>query len=210
MHYQRWHKGGDPGEAETRWPNRAPLCTEADCERCHYAMGLCEAHYNAANRGRILESKRRNYARHGDIARASSNAWYHANRDRVAERWAAYYAANRERLRDNHRRWRREHPELHRQQEAIRRAAKRGAHGSVYIPPTLLAAKVAFWGDRCWVCRGPWSEYDHVKPLAKGGVHIAANIRPICQDCNRSKKDRWPFTDWLIKRTSTAPPIVVQ
>lgn len=50
-----------------------------------------------------------------------------------------------------------------------------------------LAAKVAYWGDRCWMCHEPWNSLDHVKPLAAGGPHCLANLRPACMRCNRRK-----------------------
>lgn len=45
----------------------------------------------------------------------------------------------------------------------------------------------------CWMCGGPKEQVDHVKPLAKGGMHVLSNLRPACGSCNRSKKDKWPF-----------------
>jgi 5-methylcytosine-specific restriction endonuclease McrA len=56
-----------------------------------------------------------------------------------------------------------------------------------------IEARMAYWGNKCWVCGGPEEERDHVKPLGKGGLHLPANLRPICGRCNRSKSDRWPF-----------------
>lgn len=45
----------------------------------------------------------------------------------------------------------------------------------------------------CWVCGGTPTEVDHVKPLAAGGLHGLANMRPICGPCNRRKSAKWPF-----------------
>lgn len=57
-----------------------------------------------------------------------------------------------------------------------------------------IEARFAYFGHRCWVCGSTDDlERDHVKPLSKGGLHVPANIRPICKFHNRSKKDRWPF-----------------
>ena len=56
-----------------------------------------------------------------------------------------------------------------------------------------LAAKLSYWGNRCWLCRGPATQVDHVKPLAKGGPHCLANLRPICGSCNSRKQDTWPW-----------------
>lgn len=58
-----------------------------------------------------------------------------------------------------------------------------------------LRARFAYFGDRCWVCRVPLTSEnrtkDHVKPLAAGGLHVHANLRPACRSCNSAKGDRW-------------------
>ena len=36
-------------------------------------------------------------------------------------------------------------------------------------------------------------EIDHFFPIAKGGQDLPWNLLPICKDCNRKKKDRFPF-----------------
>jgi len=56
-----------------------------------------------------------------------------------------------------------------------------------------LQSKVAYWGNRCWICLGGWDAMDHVKPLAKGGPNILSNMRPICTPCNSRKRDKWPY-----------------
>ena len=43
------------------------------------------------------------------------------------------------------------------------------------------------FGNKCWICGGPFQEIDHVIPLAKGGLHTLSNLRPSCTYCNRSK-----------------------
>lgn len=45
---------------------------------------------------------------------------------------------------------------------------------------------------RCWICGlGAPDSWDHVKPLAKGGAHMLANLRPACKRCNSSKGAKW-------------------
>lgn len=56
-----------------------------------------------------------------------------------------------------------------------------------------LAARIAYYGWRCWMCRAPWTCIDHVKPLAAGGSNWPANLRPACRSCNARKQHRWPF-----------------
>lgn len=38
----------------------------------------------------------------------------------------------------------------------------------------------------------PWSGTTS-KPLAKGGLHCLANLRPACRACNAQKNARWPL-----------------
>lgn len=93
--------------------------------------------------------------------------------------------------------WRRAHPENAAERTRRRYARKKGATIG-RVTPDLITAKFAYWGNRCWMCGGPAVEPDHVKPLAKGGPHMLANLRPSCVPCNRSKRDRWPYplTRW--------------
>lgn len=56
--------------------------------------------------------------------------------------------------------------------------------------PEAIAARIAFYGDRCWVCRAPAEQIDHVIPLSRGGSNWPANLRPICAACNQHKGAR--------------------
>lgn len=126
--------------------------------------------YRDRNRERIRERDRR--FKREEAAR---------DPERVRLRRAAWEEANPERVRAN---WVRNGP--------VKRARKAAATISP-ISPNALAQKMAYWGNRCWLCGGPHEATDHVKPLAKGGLHCLANLRPICGPCNSRKRDRWPF-----------------
>jgi len=81
-------------------------------------------------------------------------------------------------------------PEPKRQYAGRRRAAKRGS-AVRKITKANLASRMAYFGNRCWMCRGPFEAIDHVKPIAKGGPHILANLRPACNRCNSAKSAEW-------------------
>lgn len=85
-----------------------------------------------------------------------------------------------------------------------RKAVKRGV---LTIPFTIeqFAARMAFWGNRCWLCQGPFEAADHVIPLALGGPHCLSNLRPICTSCNSSKGAR-PWRAFLGRPVSPPPP----
>lgn len=57
-------------------------------------------------------------------------------------------------------------------------------------------------GDACFYCRGPWTEVEHVIPLARGGSNWPINLRPICASCNATKGARRPgeFDQWLVTK----------
>jgi 5-methylcytosine-specific restriction endonuclease McrA len=59
-----------------------------------------------------------------------------------------------------------------------------------------VAARVAYYGWRCYLCGRKYEALDHVIPLSKGGSNWPANLRPICKRCNSSKKDR-TLTEFL-------------
>ncbi|WP_399552357.1 HNH endonuclease [uncultured Microbacterium sp.] len=69
--------------------------------------------------------------------------------------------------------------------ERLKRAA------GVKIGLAELNERFAYWGFACWMCGSPWEHIDHVKPIAKGGPHLLANLRPACAACNMKKGSAW-------------------
>lgn len=170
------------------------------------------AKWREENLERDRENARRYAAEHREEARertaqwrrdnpereqANKKAYYRNNAEKVKEATAAYREEHEEELAEARRRRRVEFPDLmkaiDRENHAKRKARKAGAATHPFTE-TQLAEKVAFWGNRCWVCGGEWNAMDHVKPLAKGGAHMLCNLRPICTSCNSAKCDKWPFT----------------
>lgn len=49
------------------------------------------------------------------------------------------------------------------------------------------------------------AEVDHVRPLARGGLHEWSNLAPSCALCNRLKADR-NVTEWLLEPQVKASP----
>jgi 5-methylcytosine-specific restriction endonuclease McrA len=137
------------------------------------------------------EWRRRNPEKARAISGEAVKRWREKNgdRDRAARR--AYYHANPERQRAASERWFAKNPEKRTEYMARRRARLASAVG--HATAEQIAARVAFYGNRCWVCDGPNEAIDHVKPLHVGGSNWPANLRPICHACNASKGHQWPF-----------------
>jgi len=87
-----------------------------------------------------------------------------------------------------------------------RRAAEKLAPGHATLQQ--VAARMEIYGWRCWICGAPFSEVDHVKPIAKGGSNWPSNLRPICLPCNRHKSAAWSGAadshalSWNVRRTT--------
>lgn len=90
------------------------------------------------------------------------------------------------------RRYRQQNPGANAERLA-RRKAQKLATQVVPVTQALLAAKWRYWAGRCWICGTEATQWDHVKPLARGGSHILANLRPACAPCNNRKRARWPL-----------------
>lgn len=164
------------------------------CRECKRASDRAS---HAKNRPKRNAAMRKHYAENSKAYKARATAAYQADPQIFKQRAKAWAGANPNRRREirlaSERRMYALDPERKREIWRRRHAAiKRGV--AVYQFTTAeVAAKVAYWGGLCWVCRAPYEAIDHVKPLAKGGPHMVANLRPICTGCNTRKRDRWPL-----------------
>lgn len=173
--------------------NRSPGGYRTACKICHTAAVL-----------RRQREKAESYAAYQAAYRA-------ANRERARATTASYRAQNPQRVRLSQEQYRADpenqriarerakafrlaNPERRSEYERRRRAVKKSSRSVGFITPQMLASKIAYWAERCWICLAPWEQIDHVKPLSKGGLHVLANLRPICADCNNRKSNRWPFS----------------
>lgn len=181
------------------------------CSRCHKGAPEVEfgpSSYNrnglkSACRVCLAEDGRARYVKRREWILESNRRWAEANPDKVHGYKRAWDAKNPERGRRDHARdparanarkarWAAANPDNTAERARRRRALKLAA---TVVPITVadIAAKVAYWGGLCWMCGGPYTEIDHVKPLSRGGAHMLANLRPACRACNLRKRDAWPY-----------------
>lgn len=119
---------------------------------------------------------------------ASQSIRYAANPEKAKAYAYAWQLANRERVLANVSRYQRDNPDKRVIINHRRRARMRGGP---QMTSTTLAARMAYFGNRCWMCRGPFEVIDHVKPISRGGPNILANLRPACKSCNGRKWANW-------------------
>jgi hypothetical protein len=174
-HYSRWWRWGDPTITKQLGPTRKSpgeyptVCTIPDCGGKHRAHGYCGKHYLTFWRyGDAQYSTRTLPGQHPDTCEI----------DACERKWFC-------------RGFCRSHYE-----SFIGGATRRARIKQTAIPFTAeqLNQKLSMYGGKCWMCRvQPYEAWDHVKPLAKGGAHILANLRPACKTCNSRKIDKWPL-----------------
>jgi 5-methylcytosine-specific restriction endonuclease McrA len=175
----------------------------------------CDASERAANVVYERERVSRWREENPDRQRAAGRRQYWANPERVRQRKREWQAANaalvNQRRRASHdstknrariRAWRERNPdadrlywEAHRAEAVERTRAYRARKRSTLTIPftaSQLRQRLSMFPG-CWMCGGAWTEVDHVKPLAKGGAHCLANLRPACRSCNAAKGDTWPY-----------------
>ncbi len=143
--------------------------------------------------------KSRKHYRNNKGYYAAKNAEHRRNnpqmwREKSRRGWDAWAARNPGAVRDSKRRWAAANLDVQRENTRRRRARQREL---TVVPFTIaqLDARLGMWAG-CWVCGGPKEAVDHVKPLARGGAHALANLRPICKPCNSSKSARWEGVAW--------------
>jgi 5-methylcytosine-specific restriction endonuclease McrA len=172
---------GTAFEYVRRNPSHKPrmLCSD-ECKRAK--INEAKARYRAANLKKHAATNSAWNKAHRTEANAATDRWRERNRERFLQQQRSY----------NQRR--QTPPEATAEYQRRRRAAKKSSMIG-RITPDLLAAKCAYWGNRCWSCGSTDRvELDHVKPLSKGGAHCLANIRPVCRSCNAMKNARWPVS----------------
>lgn len=147
----------------------AGICTK--CDRPAKGKGLCSRHYNAAY-----------YQANAERLRAVAREWSRKNPERLKANNAARDPA---RLRVASRDYYQRNRLACIARFANDRAARLGIPG--VLTAESLAARIAYFNGRCWVCGGDGNTIDHVKPLGKRGPNIPANIRPACGSCNSAK-----------------------
>jgi 5-methylcytosine-specific restriction endonuclease McrA len=74
--------------------------------------------------------------------------------------------------------------------ENLRKGVKnRGGKAITYCTPERIQARWDMWGSMCYVCGDTATSTDHVIPVSRGGLHVPANLRPICGSCNSTKRN---------------------
>jgi Restriction endonuclease len=155
------------------------------------------------NKDKLRARMRAYYLAHQEKLKARTNARYYANKPEIAAKKKAYMKAyaplHRAQARAYLKQWRKANPEKDRAY-VLRSNAKRQARcATSNFNGELLLQKLAYYGAQCLYCgRKSWLQWDHVKPLSKGGANLLCNLVPACAPCNMKKRNIWlGVQEWL-------------
>jgi 5-methylcytosine-specific restriction endonuclease McrA len=176
-HYQRWRQL-DPSR---------PECSKEGCNAKLYAKALCRKHYSAIQLA--------GYWQRPDVVerhRAADRRWYEENREHVAAYSRSWRKANASLTAEHRRSWRRDNPERNRELGRQANSVRKARMLAVQTEPVDYAAILAEHGMFCHICSLVIVDesdlhFDHVIPLALGGPHSQANIKPAHALCNLRK-----------------------
>ncbi len=161
------------------------------CRSCKRESTRLSAAKHAVRRRAEARAK---YAADPERKKANRKRRYYEDPARAVREAAAWNAANPDKRRATAKKWRDANLQGLVRESVRRRYATRKGAPSIKFSPAQLGQRADYYGRVCWVCRvAEMSEWDHVKPLTKGGWHCLANLRPICRTCNARKRNKWPF-----------------
>ena len=148
--------------------------------------------WREANPGYFTEWAHKNPERSREI----KQRYVEKHSDRIAERRRELYAENRETVLAQTAEWQRNNVFAALEIKRRYRVSKYGVPVD-RIEADRIESRMAYFGNKCWICGGPFEHIDHVKPLSAGGAHMLSNLRPACRSCNLRKAAKWPLGDWL-------------
>lgn len=171
--------------------NRRAASLDGYQPRCRACERASKRAYYLRERPVILAKMRATNAADPSKNRQKVRDWTAQNKQRARQRERAWRDANRDLARKWSRDFARRHADRVRANTTMQRAKRRAAPRVPFTADQLALRLSMFAG--CWICGGPKTTIDHVKPLAKGGTHMLGNLRPACGPCNSSKQDTWPY-----------------
>ncbi len=136
----------------------------------------------------------------GESYKAYQKRYQQENKETLAVQQHQNYLAHREERCENHKQFRKAHPEIvtgiDRAHKHKRKAQKRAAGG--HYTPQQLREQMQRQKSKCYYCKAKLETWhvDHIVPLAKGGTNDISNIVLACPSCNLNKHARllneWP------------------
>ncbi len=153
----------------------------------------------AANKEAVLVQQQAWRAANKKHKAASGKAWALANKERKVALDKAWNEANKERAAASRRAWKKANPDKVLFYFQQRKHRERTAPGGPFYPGRVdYKLRIKEFHGLCAYClKAPYTELDHAIPLSRGGTNYPDNVWPCCLPCNRNKKAKILFVEWV-------------
>lgn len=129
------------------------------------------------------------YQKYRESNLRNKREYYQKHKERIKAYQAKYRAENAEKRSETDRKYRQTHREECNLKSRARAAKVKGK---------VVKEEITNWGiGYCGICDEPLGEFtelDHIKPLSRGGRHVADNLQLTHRSCNRKKRNQIGFT----------------
>ncbi len=224
-HYAQERKGRPLAPLRERRSEVPEKCIFAGCTRNHFAKGYCSPHWKQLRRGSGLKPLTayrvdcsfpgcgRPHSAHGlcdghDIQRRAGKPLAPLRERRGGGTCVkcGEPTVARDMCQRHYNQWHwaeSEEGRAARQRAFRRRRALKMTCDVFFVLPRDRRRMVHRYRGMCAYCQErPWSHWDHVVPLSRGGSESIGNLLPACDSCNPSKKARY-ITEWRSKAGSS-------
>lgn len=164
-------------------------------------QGIVNMRVHRENNRELLRQKQREYRqRHKEECAVRNKAWAIANPEKIREYHRKSRKNNPEGYREITRRYRNSHPEMSAHFNKTSRARRRGAFGN--MKQDEWDRIIACFAGHCACCGSQdHISLDHIVPVVMGGTHTIDNAQPLCISCNSRKHtqtiDYRPLSPWF-------------
>lgn len=177
MHDLRMKRNGNAQVVKRVASYEGMTCSAPDCSNPILSKWLCVLHYNRWRDGRSL----------ADPAAKEVQTCQVEGCNLVVK---CLQLCDKHYRKQKYNEYRTKHPWRYRAYGQKRRQRMRDATPWP-ISEKDVEQRMLAQGQKCWMCGNDADTIDHVKPLAAGGLHILANLRPACLSCNSRKRSKW-------------------
>ena len=157
---------------------------QSSCKKCEIER---TQKWIKENQESVKEKEKTRYYANKDFFNKQSRIYHSQNRETINQRRRQKHIENIEHEKQINKLWKKNNPELVRNQSAKRRANKKN-NGKYKVTKKELTK---LYSSNCFYCgKNKSIEIDHVIPLSRGGTHSIGNLVSACRNCNARKNNK--------------------
>lgn len=160
-------------------------CSEGLCIKSDHLHAVSEPLLYMTDRERVQNYRKEYYKKNKSFVDSLNKKWRENNKEKHLKLQQDWYQAHKEEHLERSKQWSNDNLGKKANYRRNRRAKIAQAKGRA--TEAQIDARMAYFGYRCYYCKGPFEEVDHTIPISNGGTNWPSNLRPTCKSCNRRK-----------------------